>query len=151
MSYFLPYFDLICALFPWNHESKIAIWNNLESIIFKIFPTAPTMVVPLKILQTLSPLNLELLRGPLFCYCLSSKGKSCALAAENLLCPTGARLKSWCHLKYWSEGNVKKMFTIFKLLFCCIQLYIIVTPLSVTWFSKIPVQIQGRQHDFQSV
>ena len=39
MSYFVPYFDLICAFFPWNNDSKIAIWNNLESMIFKIFPS----------------------------------------------------------------------------------------------------------------
>ena len=50
MSYFVPYFDLIYALFPWIHNSRIAIWNNLAIIIFKIFPTAPTMVVSLKIL-----------------------------------------------------------------------------------------------------
>ena len=53
------------------------------------------MVVLLKILQTLSPLNLELLRGPLVCYCLFEKGKSCAPAAENLPFPIktlGARL-----------------------------------------------------------
>ena len=54
MSYFLPYFDLICALFPWNHNSKMVIWNDLEGILFKIFPTAPTMVVGLKILYSLS-------------------------------------------------------------------------------------------------
>ena len=39
-----------CALFPWNHDSNIAICNNLESMIFTIFPTAPAMMVPLKIL-----------------------------------------------------------------------------------------------------
>ena len=34
VSYFVRYFDQICALFPWNQNSKIAaIWNNLESII----------------------------------------------------------------------------------------------------------------------
>ena len=46
ISYFVPYFDLICTLFLWNHNSKIAIWNNLASIIFKFFPTAPTNQPP---------------------------------------------------------------------------------------------------------
>ena len=47
MSYCVPYFDLICALFPWNYNSKRVIWNNLESIMSKNFQTAPTMVIPL--------------------------------------------------------------------------------------------------------
>ena len=45
--YFVTHFDLICALSPWNHDSKIALCNNLERIIFIIFPTAPTIVVSL--------------------------------------------------------------------------------------------------------
>ena len=88
MSYFVPYFDLICALFPWNHNSKITIWNNLESIISKIFPTAPTMVVPLKILQTLSPLISRITTWVLILSLFIWKiNKDCALASENLPCP----------------------------------------------------------------
>ena len=60
ITYYVPHFNLNCPLFPWNYNSKIAIWNNLASIIFKIFPTAPTMVVALKILQPLSPLKFRI-------------------------------------------------------------------------------------------
>ena len=54
---FVCHFDVICALFPRNHDSKIALCNNLESTIFKISQTAPTTVVPLKILWNSSPLR----------------------------------------------------------------------------------------------
>ena len=49
LSQAVAHFDMLCALSQWNHDSKIVLCNNLESIIFKISPTAPTTVVLLKI------------------------------------------------------------------------------------------------------